>query len=127
MPATHTEVSVHTYQWTVQGMDCPSCAGKIRGAVERLKGVSDVQVSVMKETLRLGLDTQQTSMERVEKTVERLGYSVQFMPDSDTASPENSSECHSPCCDGNAQDNDAETVTVTDRADAESTLSWKVG
>ena len=46
MPATNPEVSDNPYQWTVQGMDCPSCAGKIRGAVERLKGVSDVQVSV---------------------------------------------------------------------------------
>ena len=70
----------NTYQWTVQGMDCPSCAGKIRGAVERLKGVSDVQVSVMKETLTLGLDTQRTSTEQVEKTVKRLGYGVQFKP-----------------------------------------------
>ena len=27
-------------EWTVSGMDCGSCAAKVRGAVERLPGVS---------------------------------------------------------------------------------------
>ena len=126
MTAAVSEQPDNTYQWTVHGMDCPSCAGKIRGAVERLKGVSGVQVSMMKETLTLGLDTQQTSTERVEKTVERLGYTVQFMPD--IARPGNGpAESHSHCgCDGNAHDNDVETVTTADRDDAEGTLSWEV-
>jgi len=28
--------------WAVSGMDCAACAGKIRGALERLPGVSEV-------------------------------------------------------------------------------------
>ncbi|WP_170835834.1 cation transporter, partial [Salinicola sp. MIT1003] len=128
-------------------MDCPSCAGKIRGAVERLKGVSDVQVSVMKETLRLGLDTRQTSMEQVEKTVKRLGYGVQFKPaaagqDSDP----DESHSHGGCdgsqahdhdhCHGHDYDHDHDhdhdhdrdvTMATAEEADTEGTLSWKVG
>ena len=43
-------------RFRVEGMDCASCANKIRTALERLPGVSDVRVSVMSETLALALD-----------------------------------------------------------------------
>lgn len=127
MTVADTGLSDNTYQWTVHGMDCPSCAGKIRGAVERLRGVSDVQVSVMKETLTLVLDTQQTSPERVEKTVERLGYTAQSLPNS--VRPGNDpAERHSHCgCDGNAHSHGHDMMTTSDRTDSEGTLSWKVG
>ncbi|MAS13587.1 MAG: hypothetical protein CMH69_09800, partial [Nitratireductor sp.] len=45
--------AANTHSWTVGGMDCASCANKIRTALERLPGVSDVRVSVMSETLAL--------------------------------------------------------------------------
>ena len=40
-------------EWRVTGMDCGSCAAKVRGAVERLPGVADVDVALMAERLRL--------------------------------------------------------------------------
>ena len=42
--------------WTVTGMDCGSCATKIKDAVARLPGVSGVEVGIMTERLRLTLD-----------------------------------------------------------------------
>lgn len=63
--------------WKVGGMDCAGCAAKIRGAVERLPGVSDVRLSVMTETLTLSLDESKTSRAVIEKQVSGLGYSVQ--------------------------------------------------
>mgnify|MGYP003632325529 CR=1 FL=1 len=60
-----------TYEWTVSGMDCASCAGKVRGAVERLPGVSDVDVALMTERLRLTLDEAQTPRDPVEATGSR--------------------------------------------------------
>ena len=65
-----------TYEWTVSGMDCASCAGKVRGAVERLPGVSDVDVALMTERLRLTLDEGQTRRDQVEAIVKRLGYGI---------------------------------------------------
>jgi len=62
--------------WKVSGMDCASCAAKIRGAVERMPGVSDVRLSVMTETLTLSLDESQTSRAVIEKQISGLGYSV---------------------------------------------------
>ncbi len=63
-------------EWTVSGMDCGSCATKVRSAVERLPGVSAVEVLPMRERLRLVLDPARTSREGVEATVRALGYGV---------------------------------------------------
>jgi Cd2+/Zn2+-exporting ATPase len=63
-------------EWTVSGMDCGSCAAKVRGAVERLPGVSGVEVMPMRERLRLRLDPARTSREAVEGVVRALGYGV---------------------------------------------------
>ncbi|TYB86149.1 cadmium-translocating P-type ATPase [Oceaniovalibus sp. ACAM 378] len=57
-------------------MDCGSCAGKVRGAVERLPGVSQVDVALMAERLRLSLDEDQTSRDHIEAAVKRLGYGI---------------------------------------------------
>lgn len=63
-------------EWTVTGMDCASCAGKIRDAVGRMPGVSDVSVTVMSEKLKLTLDPAQTGQDKVEAAVKRLGYGL---------------------------------------------------
>ncbi|WP_370362677.1 heavy metal translocating P-type ATPase [Paracoccus sp. FO-3] len=62
--------------WTVTGMDCGSCATKIKDAVTRLPGVSGVEVGIMSERLRLTLDEGQTGRDKIEKTVRALGYEI---------------------------------------------------
>ena len=42
------------HEWRVTGMDCGSCAAKVRGAVERLPGVGDVDVALMTELMSMG-------------------------------------------------------------------------
>ncbi len=80
--------------WKVGGMDCASCAAKIRGAVERLPGVSDVKVSVMSETLTLSLDSRRTAPELVEKRVQGLGYTTNSLA---TASHQKSAKKEDNC------------------------------
>ncbi|EPX82144.1 heavy metal translocating P-type ATPase [Salipiger mucosus] len=63
-------------EWRVTGMDCGSCTAKVRGAVERLPGVADVDVALMAERLRLTLDEGQTSPESVEKAVRGVGFGI---------------------------------------------------
>ncbi|WP_413874222.1 heavy metal translocating P-type ATPase [Albidovulum sp.] len=65
-----------TCEWRVTGMDCASCAGKIRDAVGKLPGVSDVTVTVMGERLKLRLDSAQTGRDRIEAVVRSLGYGL---------------------------------------------------
>ena len=63
-------------EWSISGMDCGSCAGKIRDAVGGLPGVSEVSVTTMNERLRLRLDETQTGRERVETVVRALGFGI---------------------------------------------------
>ena len=85
--AAHTEAATKTLSWKVGGMDCASCATKIRGAVERLPGVSDVKLSVMSETLTLSLDAGRTTPEAIEKRVNGLGYTTAALAASHASAP----------------------------------------
>ncbi|MCZ8350311.1 MAG: heavy metal translocating P-type ATPase [Rhizobium sp.] len=76
MSSSDSELVVSPPSWKIGGMDCAGCAAKIRGALERMPGVSDVRLSVMTETLTLSLDEEKTSRAAIEKQVSGLGYSV---------------------------------------------------
>ncbi len=69
-------VNAQSLSWKIGGMDCASCAATIRGAVERLPGVSDVKLSVMSETMTLALDESRTDRAAIEKRVAGLGYTT---------------------------------------------------
>ena len=62
--------------WKVSGMDCGGCVAKVRGTLEKLPGVSDVQLSLMSETLKLALDEKVTTRETVEQRVKSLGFGI---------------------------------------------------
>jgi len=63
-------------EWRVTGMDCGACAAKVRGAVERLPGVADVDVALMSERLSLTLDEGEIAPERIEKAVRGIGFGI---------------------------------------------------
>lgn len=60
--------------WKVGGMDCASCAGTIRTALERLPGVQALAISVTNETLSLKLTPGGTSPEAITAQIAKLGY-----------------------------------------------------
>ncbi len=93
-------VSAQPLSWKVQGMDCAGCAAKIRGAVERLPGVTDAKISVMSETLTLTATPGVTNPEQIEKVVKSLGYGMQRMENRGAAaSPTAPAHVHGPGCD----------------------------
>jgi Cd2+/Zn2+-exporting ATPase len=63
-------------EWSVTGMDCASCAARITTALERLPGVTDVEVAVMAERVSLTLDPSGAGREAVEASVRRLGFKI---------------------------------------------------
>ncbi|WP_240722634.1 heavy metal translocating P-type ATPase [Poseidonocella sp. HB161398] len=63
-------------EWRVTGMDCGSCAAKVQGAVERLPGVSQVEVALMAERLRLVLARDGTTPDEVERAVRAVGFGI---------------------------------------------------
>ena len=97
--------STETLAWSVGGMDCASCATKIRGALERMPGVSDVAVSVMTERLTLRLEPGATAPEAVERMVRGLGFTVTPGPapaaprDPHPAPPQAAAQDHAPAHD----------------------------
>ncbi|SFK21481.1 heavy metal translocating P-type ATPase [Falsiroseomonas stagni] len=64
--------------WRVEGMDCAACVAKVTRAVERLPGVSAVEVNLMAERLSLDLDAGGRT-EAVETQIAALGYGVSLV------------------------------------------------
>ncbi|MDZ4311764.1 MAG: heavy metal translocating P-type ATPase [Cypionkella sp.] len=68
--------SKESLEWHISGMDCAACARKIQTAVERLPGVSGVEITLMNERLRLILAPDITAADQVERAVQSLGYGI---------------------------------------------------
>ena len=65
-----------SHEWRISGMDCAACTRKIQTAVERLPGVSGVEITLMNERLRLTLAPETTAPAQVERAVQALGYGI---------------------------------------------------
>ncbi len=61
----------------VEGMDCASCVGKIEKALERMSGISDIQLNFATEKLELTVAPDATiQVGDIEKTIRSLGFGV---------------------------------------------------
>src|SRR5689334_9501591 len=63
-------------RYRVEGMDCPSCAGKIETAVGRLDGAKDIRVNYHTQVLALRLDEAATPRVTVKEQVRKLCYGI---------------------------------------------------
>ena len=91
--------------WRVEGMDCAACVAKVTKAVERLPGVSAVEVNLMGGRLSATVAEGHDAAEAVARQVAALGYAVRPMA-ADVAPPRGGSgaPCHDQC--GHDQRND---------------------
>ena len=72
------ETDIVHYQWHVTGMDCGSCVAKIETALGKFEGVSCIDVSMMRETVTLGIDAaHDETRSDITKTLNKLGYPAQ--------------------------------------------------
>jgi Cd2+/Zn2+-exporting ATPase len=88
--------------WRVEGMDCASCVAKVTKAVERLPGVSAVEVNLMAERLTLRLDAAAGKADAVVSQVTALGYTATLLPGVDAparTAPTPGDPVHGPGCD----------------------------
>lgn len=70
--------TARTLDFTVTGMDCGSCAAKVRLAVERLPGVARAEVALMAERLRLELAAGAAlPAAEVEAAVRAIGFGIE--------------------------------------------------
>ena len=69
-----SEVSL---RYHIQGLDCPSCAGKVETAVSRLEGTGNIRLNFQTEVLALLLDETRTPRAVVEERIRKLGFGVE--------------------------------------------------
>lgn len=74
------------FSWRVIGMDCPSCAKKIKNAVAAIPGVNSVRV--LFSTERLVVDASPDISLRIQDVVKRLGFTLLIAQATATTAPE---------------------------------------
>ena len=72
--------TANSYKLRVEGMDCAACALKIENAMQRLPGVTDIEVSFATGTLAFRLDEDRTAPRLIEAKVRALGYTPAGVP-----------------------------------------------
>ncbi len=60
----------------VDGMDCPSCASKVEGAVCALPGVENATLNYSSQKLKLEVDNAGELEPKVTRAIEKLGYKI---------------------------------------------------
>jgi len=68
------DIADETLAWRVEGMDCASCVAKVQTAVERLPGVSGIEVNLMAERLTVQQGKGEADPAAIERQVSALGY-----------------------------------------------------
>ena len=58
----------------ISGMDCASCAAVIEHDLKKIKGVNSANVNFATEKAYVDIDTDQTDIDKIKKTIEDLGY-----------------------------------------------------
>ncbi|HHX31435.1 MAG TPA: heavy-metal-associated domain-containing protein [Bacteroidales bacterium] len=63
----------------LEALTCPSCIQKIEGAMKKIDGVDRDTVKVMFNASRVkaNFESDKTTLEEIEKTITRMGYTVE--------------------------------------------------
>ncbi len=111
---------IERLHWSVKGMDCASCAIKIKGAIGPVSGVQNISISVMGQTLTVDVGVGSNPAAEIERRVSLLGYVMarQSAPSTPIAAH---AATHSHA-DGHNHDHDHTEKTVPGQEDKE--LGW---
>jgi len=60
----------------VEGMSCAHCVNAVESSVGELQGVSSVKVDLEKGEVAVAFDNSQTSLDKIQETIEDQGYDV---------------------------------------------------
>ena len=60
----------------VKGMSCASCSAHVTKALQRLEGVSEVNVNLATNTARVSYDPQLCTPEQMQQAVAQMGLSL---------------------------------------------------
>ena len=61
-------------KYDVRGMTCSTCVANVTKAVERLDGVSNANVNLMTNSMKVNFDENKIDDEEIIRAVEKIGY-----------------------------------------------------
>jgi Cd2+/Zn2+-exporting ATPase len=112
--------------YRVTGMDCAACVATVTKAVERLPGVSDVEVNLMAERLVLTLAPGGTVEGAIAAQVVALGYGVGPLETAGAQVAPQDHEAHEPAGHGHDPDESADAAKPWWRT-GKAVLVWLLG
>lgn len=65
-----------TVKFQLETLTCPSCISKIEGVLNKEPGVEKAKVLFNSSKVKVKYDKDEVSPERLEKLIEKVGYSV---------------------------------------------------
>jgi copper chaperone len=68
--------AIQEVRLAVPDISCEHCVNAINGALGNLEGVETVSTDIPTKTVQLRYDPGQVSMEKVEETLDDIGYTV---------------------------------------------------
>ncbi|WP_343717487.1 heavy metal translocating P-type ATPase [Inquilinus sp.] len=87
MAAANDERQGLTLRYRVEGMDCPSCVGKLQTALGRIDGVSGVEVNFATGLLAFGAAGAAANGQAVEAKIRALGFTPTAIDDATPRAP----------------------------------------
>ncbi len=76
------------YEFGVTGMTCGSCAARVQRTLSRVDGVRNAAVNLATERATVVVDPERARIDDLVEAVERTGYGLVSLYDSDSAAPE---------------------------------------
>jgi copper chaperone CopZ len=61
-------------------MHCENCQTKIEGTIGWEKGVKDLKTNLKEKTVTISYDANKTTPEKLQKSIQKLGYQAQQKP-----------------------------------------------
>ncbi|HEY9346641.1 MAG TPA: cation transporter, partial [Inquilinus sp.] len=83
--ANDEQIGGRTLRYRVEGMDCPSCVGKLQTALGRIEGVSGVEVNFATGLLAFGAAGAASNGQAVEAKIRALGFTPTAIDDAPKA------------------------------------------
>lgn len=75
--ATAAAKDLRTVVFKVEQMTCVNCEGKVKRTIAYEKGVKKMKTNVEEKTVQITFDADVTSVERLQKGFEKIGYAAQ--------------------------------------------------
>lgn len=60
-----------THKYTATGLDCPNCAKKLSGMIEKIEGVESVKLNFLSEELTVVSDAEAAALDKAVKAAGR--------------------------------------------------------